>query len=125
MSVGRILVGVSLLVRPDLVTNGWIGRRAAGKPAARVLSRALGIRDLAIGMGALRALRGGGNARAWLVAGLAADATDVAVTYAERDSLPAGAVPIVGGLGGSGAAIGAYGLLGLDEAGGTPGPLPA
>jgi len=124
MSVGRIVIGTVLLVRPELATNGWIGRRAAAKPTARVLARALGIRDLAIGAGALRAL-GGRNPRPWLVAGLVADATDVAVTWAERGSLPVTAVPSVGAAGGAGVAIGAYGLLGIGEAGGTPGPLPA
>ena len=125
MSAGRILVGLTLLARPELGTNAWIGRRNAGKPAAKVLSRALGVRDLAIGAGALRALSGGGNPRPWLVAGLLADATDVVATYAARGDLPATAVPVVAAAGGTGAAIGAYGLLGLDEAGGAPGPLPA
>jgi len=57
-----------------------------------VFGRALGSRDLALGLGALAALArpsaAAGPARAWVGAGALADALDVAATVASWDELP-------------------------------------
>jgi hypothetical protein len=123
MAAGRAAIGLSLIATPTLATSMWLGRHAR-KTHAQVLVRALGARDLAIGLGALWALGGGGNPQPWLLGGVIADVTDVVATVAARDSLPATAVPLIASAGGVGAAIGAYGLVGLD--GGAPSaPVPA
>jgi hypothetical protein len=52
--------------------------------------RAQGMRDIALGGGALRAAaRGGGpELRAWMVAHTASDLTDLVATWVARDDLP-------------------------------------
>jgi hypothetical protein len=51
--------------------------------------RATGARDVALGVGALAALRGYADARPWLAAHLVSDATDAAATWAARRELGA------------------------------------
>ena len=56
VAVSRIGVGVVAFAAPALVSRSWVGS-AGGGPSGRVLGRALGGRDLALGLGALAALR--------------------------------------------------------------------
>jgi hypothetical protein len=57
-----------------------------------VFGRALGARDLALGLGALAALQGPGaepgSAAAWVAAGALSDALDVAASVASWSDLP-------------------------------------
>lgn len=57
---------------------------------ARVFGRALGARDVALGLGALSALAGRdtGSARTWLAAGALSDSLDVAASAASWRDLP-------------------------------------
>ncbi len=55
VAVSRVGVGVVALAAPALVSRSWVG--GAGGLSGRVLGRALGGRDLALGLGALAALR--------------------------------------------------------------------
>jgi hypothetical protein len=64
LAVNRILFGVNFLRSPTRAGRLWIGGRAARRPENRVFGRALGARDLALGLGALRALREGDDAAA-------------------------------------------------------------
>src|SRR5215217_1105805 len=65
LAANRVLFGIGYLIWPDRVGSGWIGR-SARRPQTRVLTRALGARDLVLGLGALAALRNGGAAaRPW------------------------------------------------------------
>jgi hypothetical protein len=120
LALGRIAAGLGLLVAPPLVSGAWTGRHA-GNAHAKVLGRALGARDLVIGLGALAALGGRGAATPWLLAGLVADTTDFVVTVAERDDLPGIAVPVIGSAAGAGIVLGLYGLT----AGEQRTPVPA
>jgi hypothetical protein len=113
MSIGRVVLGAALVARPEMATSAWIGKQA-GKPAGRLLSRALGARDVGIGMGVLSAYAGGAPARGWLAAGLIADATDLTATVLERDGLPGTAVPVVGPLAAVGVVLGLVALAGGD-----------
>jgi hypothetical protein len=124
MSISRVGIGLALIANPRLVTGMWLGRPSF-HPAAKVLARALGIRDLAIGLGVLAAAGSGRSPRPWLVAGALADAFDVVATIIEADSLPDTAVPVVVATGGAGAAIGLYALLGDDDGGARSAPVPA
>lgn len=79
MALGRVGIGAATLVDPGPTVRLWLG--SATSPAAGALGRALGARDLALGVGALGALaaprRG---AWPWVLAGGAADAADAAAT---------------------------------------------
>ncbi len=56
LAAARTGIGVVALVCPEVVGRPWVGD-AAGTAQGRVLARALGGRDLALGLGALAALR--------------------------------------------------------------------
>jgi hypothetical protein len=79
LALGRVAIGVTALTLPRLPTRPWIGADA-DRPSARLLARARGGRDIAIGLGALMALNHDTPARGWLEAGGLADAGDVAAT---------------------------------------------
>ena len=95
-SASRVGIGVVLVLVPRAL-EGWVGP-VAGRPEAKVLTRIAGARDVALGMGALAALREATPARRWLQVGAAVDAVDalaslVAVRHlTPRRSLPAAAL---------------------------------
>jgi peptide-methionine (R)-S-oxide reductase len=86
-AVARCGVGVAAIVAPALPLRPWIGD-AADTPAARLLARPLGGRDLALGLGVLFALRHEAPARGWLEGAALADASDAAATVIAFGSLP-------------------------------------
>jgi len=92
----------------------WVGA-AADDVAARVFGRALGARDLALGLGALAALQGpaaqAGSARAWVAAGALSDALDVVASLSSWDDLPRFTRWLVVGSAGGAALAGAAGAL--------------
>jgi hypothetical protein len=76
------------MAAPTLMTRPWIGEAAAG-PEARLLGRAMGGRDLALGIGTLRALGvDGAEARPWVALAGVADAVDATVTLCAFRRLP-------------------------------------
>ena len=97
-ALGRIALGAAFTVAPTLAGATWVGRGSGGTEA-RVLAIAFGSRDLAIGCGTAWALGGGGSARPWLLAGVAADLADVYATTSHRHQLPALAVAGAGARG--------------------------
>lgn len=91
LALARTALGVAALASPELIARPWVGRGSG--PAARVLGRALGGRDIALGLGALAALQrvppgGMGGAGAWVGAGALADSLDVLATATAWDELP-------------------------------------
>ena len=91
LALARTALGVAALASPALIARPWVG--TASGPAARVLGRALGGRDVALGLGALAALRrvppgGMGAAVTWVGAGALADSLDVLATAVSWDELP-------------------------------------
>jgi hypothetical protein len=85
---GRIGIGISALVAPSLSARPWIGSDA-GAPGTRLLARAMGGRDLALGIGALRGLGlSDAEARPWVALGGMADAIDGLATVLAFGSLP-------------------------------------
>ena len=56
VAAGRVAIGLTALAWPAVPARPWVGA-AADDLAARVFGRALGGRDLALGLGALAALR--------------------------------------------------------------------
>ena len=88
ISLGRFLFGVAFVARPKLLEEAWIGKQAR-LPGAQVLGRAVGARDLTVGLGGLQAVaRGDGSARPWLAAASLCDAVDFAATYAAGRRIP-------------------------------------
>ena len=91
ISLGRILIGTVFIAQPKVMEPGWIGRQAR-LPGAQVLSRAVGARDLAIGLGGVQAaVRNDGSARAWMAAAALCDAVDFGATWAAGRRIPRGA----------------------------------
>ena len=88
IAAGRVTIGAVAVAAPTLMSRPWIGDAATGT-GARVLARTMGGRDLALGIGALRALRvSDQEARPWLALGGTADAIDALATAVAFRSLP-------------------------------------
>jgi hypothetical protein len=114
VAVGRVGLGVAALVSPSVPARPWVGA-SADELGAQVFGRALGARDLALGLGALNAARemssGSRSASAWYAAGALSDALDVAVTVAAWPRLPRGTRWLVAASAGGAALAGAAGAL--------------
>lgn len=83
----RAVLGVVAFAAPTLPARLWVGAWADGD-TVRVLGRALGARDLALGLGALLALRRDAPVRGWVEAGALADAGDLVATLISFRRLP-------------------------------------
>jgi len=85
---GRLGLGASAVVAPGLVSRPWIGRQSA-EPTARLFARAMGGRDLVLGIGALRALAvSDDESRPWVALGGVADLVDAMATVVAFGRLP-------------------------------------
>lgn len=81
-------IGAALVTVPQLVTRAWAGE-AGATPGGRLLGRALGARDLVLGVGVLDALgKGDPSARNWIRASALADTTDAVATALSFRHLP-------------------------------------
>jgi hypothetical protein len=88
ISLGRLVFGVAFIARPKLMERVWIGRQAR-IPGAQLLARAVGARDLVLGLGGMQALtRDDGSARPWLGAAALCDAVDFGATWAAGRTIP-------------------------------------
>jgi hypothetical protein len=88
ISFGRLLFGVAFIAEPKLMERAWIGKQAR-LPGAQVLARAVGARDLALGLGGLQALtRDDGSARPWMAAAAVCDGVDFGATWAAGRGIP-------------------------------------
>ena len=108
LALGRIALGVAMLVAPKLVGSGWVGRDAASDPGTRVLLRGLAARDIGLGFGLKASLDRDAPIRGWLEGGLAADGTDLAATLSAGRDLPLAGRVLVGTLAGGAVALGAW-----------------
>jgi hypothetical protein len=110
IAAGRVLVGAAFLAAPALAGRGWIGEDAE-RPGVQAIFRALGVRDLILGLLTLHVADRPGVGPRTVATCAAADAVDFAATLAARDSLPpaaaAGALAIAGGAAVGGAALAA------------------
>lgn len=118
VAAGRVALGLTALAWPSVPARPWVGAAAAEGIGARVFGRALGGRDVALGLGALTALRhpaaaGPGAACAWVAAGALSDALDVAASLASWRELPRNSRLLVAVSAGGAALIGAAGALAL------------
>jgi len=113
-ALGRVGMGAALTLAPGRVGRVWIGR-AGARPGARVLTTAVGARDVALGLGLAAALRSGREPGPWLSAAALSDAADLVATLRARGSIPAPAALGVGALAGGSVALGLYLRRALDR----------
>jgi hypothetical protein len=83
----RIAFGAALVLAPGVAARGWVGDDAQ-RPAVKVLARALGVRDAALGLGIAVAIDRGAPVRGWLEAAAVSDVVDFAATLLARDAIP-------------------------------------
>ncbi len=87
LALARTALGVVAFLAPSVPARPWIGDEARGS-GAKLLARALGARDVALGAGLLLADRHDRPIRGWLEAGGLADAGDVLATILGWRSTP-------------------------------------
>jgi hypothetical protein len=101
---GRIAVGAAFFLAPGLAGRTWVGGDAA-RPSAKLLARAFGARDLALGLGVVIAIDRGAPVRGWLEASALSDAGDAVATLLGASAVPALMRPGVLALGAGSAAV--------------------
>ncbi|GGI05007.1 DUF4267 domain-containing protein [Egicoccus halophilus] len=80
LAATRIGLGLALFLAPERAARGWIGDDAGSNGAATAV-RALGARDVALGVGMLAAIGDDHtDLRRWVEAGIVADLADGAAT---------------------------------------------
>jgi hypothetical protein len=88
-AIGRIGFGIASLVAPA-VTGRMLAGPGAALPDAKAFLRGMGGREIGLGLGLLAAIRADGPTRRWVMAGLLADAGDLAgIAGAWSDMPPA------------------------------------
>lgn len=107
-ALGRVVAGAALIAAPEAVASGWIGRRDARRTQTKVVVRAMGVRDLGLGLGQARAVAGGFGAPPWIAAGILADATDLVTTWRARDEVPTLGVAAIAAMAGGSALLGLW-----------------
>jgi hypothetical protein len=114
VAAGRVALGLTALAWPAVPARPWVGA-ASQNVAAQVFGRALGARDLALGLGALAALQGEdrGSAGMWVAAGALSDALDVVASVASWRDLPRLTRWLVVASAGGAAVAGAAGALAM------------
>ncbi len=105
LAAGRVVVGAALCASPGLGER-WVGRDARSQ-GARVLTRALGIRDAALAAGVLATAGDAAALRPWLLASSACDAVDFMATLTLPPSSQRTAVLVIA----AGAAVTGVALL--------------
>jgi hypothetical protein len=114
VAAGRVGLGVAALAWPSVPARPWVGS-SADELGAQVFGRALGARDLALGLGALAAARKAPAdpwaAGTWFAAGALSDALDAAVTAAAWPRLPRFTRWLVAASAGGAAVAGAAGAI--------------
>ena len=113
LAAGRVAIGTALVFAPGVVGERWIGEPARN-PAVKVFSRALGVRDVALGLGTLWALERGEPVRTWVQLGVLADTVDAVASLLAVPAIGARrALPVLAIAGGA-AATGATSVDRLD-----------
>ncbi len=99
LGVVRVGVGAALIVAPGWAGRIWVGPGADG-PGSLVFARALGARDVALGVRIITGVRKGEPVGHWVASGFVADAADVVASVIAGRHLTPGrrrAMPVVAG----------------------------
>jgi hypothetical protein len=110
----RIVFGIAFIALPGLTGRVWIGSDA-DRPAVKLLTQAIGARDLTMGLGALIAMRRRKPARGWFEAISLTDAMDFTCGLLAGDRIPPASRAAVLALAGGSAAQAAYAASGVDD----------
>ena len=109
--LSRVAFGIVAATVPQKIGETWVGEDAS-RPSNRTIFRAMGFRDVALGLGATEAaLRD--EAGPWLAVSLLADVGDVAATLLSAGVIDRRGVVMTSALAGS-AALAAAALLAID-----------
>jgi len=81
LGVARLAFGLALLVLPAPTLRFFYPRDDASRRVSLELGRALGLREVMLGLGILGAVLRSGSPRSWLLASAAVDTADVALTF--------------------------------------------
>jgi hypothetical protein len=106
-ALGRLAFGGGLMVAPGRLAGAWVGG-VADRREGQAIAIGLGARDVALALGALRALSVGYRVGDWLRAGMLADAADLLGTLRARAGIPPLAAPAVAALAGGSLLLGAW-----------------
>jgi hypothetical protein len=85
LSRARCVIGLTCIFAPGIVTRVFLGTNA---PAAKAATRFVGIRDLALGVGALTNLKERSQDAEWVSMGAISDSVD-GITSLVQPGLPA------------------------------------
>lgn len=108
IALGRIALGLAAIVKPELPAKPWIGAAPAATPGVQVFARALGGRDVALGLAALAGQRNPCARRLTVGLGALADAVDAGATLAAWKDLPRGGRLMILAVAGGAAGLGAW-----------------
>jgi hypothetical protein len=114
VGAARVGLGAVAVLAPNAPLRPWVGD-SAGDHRALLLARALGARDLALGLGVLFAVREGGPIRGWVEAGGLADTGDALFTFLAWRRLPGGGRWLVAAAAGGAAVAAVLAAPGVDE----------
>jgi hypothetical protein len=114
VAIGRIVFGAAFMLAPGLTGRVWIGEDA-NRPAVKILTTAIGARDLAAGIGVLMAMGRGKPARGWLEGIALTDALDFTAALLGRERLPTAQRRIVLALAAGSAIQAATAATGVDD----------
>jgi hypothetical protein len=109
---GRVAIGVALVAAPALAGRGWIGPDSE-RPGSQAILRAVGIRDLILGMLTLHVVDRPGVGYRTVATCAVADVVDLAAVLAARDGLPDSAVAGTAAVAGGAALVGAASAIAL------------
>ncbi len=104
VAAGRVAIGVAALVAPRFVGGTWAGDGGSGRSSS-VMVRALGVRDLALAYGTLRALENNSDVATWARMCAAVDGGDAIATVMARGALPPVRRDLIGLVAGGAAAL--------------------
>ena len=104
LATGRVAIGVASILAPGVVGRAMIGRDGDSR-GTRLFLRAVGARDLALGLGVLVALKREAPVRGWLRASAMADGLDAAGCLLARHQLRPIVFPAAAGAATSGALL--------------------
>ncbi|MEA2388931.1 MAG: hypothetical protein QOG41_1704 [Thermoleophilaceae bacterium] len=110
----RIVFGIAFMTMPGWTGRVWIGRDA-DRHAVKILTQAIGARDLTMGLGALIAMRNGRGARGWFQAISLTDVFDFTCALLAKEVLPPAQRAMVLALAGGSAAQAAYASTGVED----------
>lgn len=85
--LSRVAFGIAECLAPGRIGRAWVGQ-SGGEPPTGVILRAVGARDIALGVGMAEAARRDAAAP-WLALSVFSDLVDLAATAAARDRIPA------------------------------------